>query len=132
MRAGRVEEADALAVRIGKDIARRSKTRLSQTDSQTGAKDVWAAYRQLTGRKQKTTGVDGITAESLNQHYADISTDVSYQPPPRKHTVTNNAADAVSEWRIFNCLDKLHATATGKFHFRPGSCDWTLHCSINR
>jgi len=74
MRARRVEEADALAVRIGKDIARRSKTRLSQTDSQTGTKDMWAAYRQLTGRKQKTSGMHGITAESLNQHYRVHST----------------------------------------------------------
>ena len=53
MHAGRVEEADALAVRIGKDIARRNKTRLSHIDSKVNAKDMWAAYRQLTGRKQQ-------------------------------------------------------------------------------
>jgi len=63
MHAGCVEEAEALAVHIGKDIARHSKTRLSQIDSQTGAKDMWAAYCQLSGRKQKTTGMDWITAD---------------------------------------------------------------------
>jgi len=27
--------------------------------------------------------------------------------------VADNAADAISEWRTFLCLDMLHATATG-------------------
>jgi len=68
MRFGRIEEAEALTVRIGKDIASRSKTRLSHIDSKINAKDMWAEYRQLTGRKQKTNAVDGITAELLNHH----------------------------------------------------------------
>ena len=113
MRAGRVEEADALAVRIGKDIASRNKTRLSHIDSKVNAKDMWAAYRQLTGRKQQVNAVDGITAESLNQHYVAISTDTSYQPPPCKHTAAPNVTEVVSEWRMFNILDSLCATATG-------------------
>ena len=116
MRAGRTEEAEALAVRIGKDIASRSKTRLSHIDSKINAKDMWAEYRQLTGRKQKANVVDGITAELLNHHYAAISTDTSYQPPSRKQTVTANVTEVVSEWRMFNVLDNLRivrATATG-------------------
>ena len=36
------EEAEALAVRIGKDIASRGKTRLSHIDSKINAKDMWA------------------------------------------------------------------------------------------
>ena len=65
MHAGRVEEADALAVRIGKDIASRNKTRLSHIDSKVNAKDMWAAYRQLTGRKKQVNVVDGITERHL-------------------------------------------------------------------
>ena len=41
MHAGRMEEAEALAVRIGKDIGSRCKTRLSHTDSKINAKDMW-------------------------------------------------------------------------------------------
>ena len=42
MRAGRVEEAAALAERIGKDIARRGKARLSRINGKTDAKEMWA------------------------------------------------------------------------------------------
>ena len=113
MHAGRVEEAEALTVRIGKDIASRNKTRLSHIDSKGNAKDMWVAYRHLTGSKQRVNVVDGISADSLNQHYAAISTDTSYQPPPRKQTATSNVTEVVSEWRMFNLLDHLCATATG-------------------
>jgi len=40
MRAGRIEEADALARRIGKDIAQRNKTRLSHISSKTSVRPV--------------------------------------------------------------------------------------------
>jgi len=113
MRAGRIEEAEALAVRIVKNIASRSKTRLSHIDSKINAKDMWAEYRQLTGRKQKTNVVEGITAELLNHHYAAISTDTSYQPPSHKQTVLGKVTEFVSEWRMFNILDNLRATAIG-------------------
>ena len=113
MRRGRVEEAGALAQRICKEIIRRSKTRLSHLNSRTGIKDIWAAVRQLTGRRQEVGKVDGVSAESLNEHYALISTDGNYSTPPRKHTACNRRTDVVSEWRMFMILDKLRATATG-------------------
>jgi len=84
MRCGRVEEAGALAQRIGKEIVRRSKTRLSHLNCRTGIKDIWAAIRQLTGRRQDVGKVDGVSAESLTEHYARISTDANYSAPPRK------------------------------------------------
>jgi hypothetical protein len=44
MRAGRVEEARALAEHIGQEMTRHiSKTSLSKIDGGTDAKDVWAA-----------------------------------------------------------------------------------------
>jgi len=39
-------------------------------DGRVDAKGMWAAVRQLTGRQQDTPQVDGVTAESLNEHYA--------------------------------------------------------------
>ena len=54
MRAGRVEEAGALAERIGKDMKRQINNRLKTINGKTDVKDMWAAVRQLTGRKQET------------------------------------------------------------------------------
>mgnify|MGYP000719017178 CR=1 FL=1 len=74
MRAGRVEEAGALAKRIGSDMTRRGKTRFGRFNGKTDAKEMWAAVRKLTGRQQEVGDIAGITAESLNGHYATIST----------------------------------------------------------
>jgi len=113
MRRGRVEEADALAQRIGKTIIKHNKTRLSRLNPRTRTKEIWAAVRQLTGRRQEVSKVDGVNAESLNEHYARISTDANYTAPPRKHSACNRCTDVVSEWCMFTILDKLQATATG-------------------
>ena len=64
MRAWRVDEASALAERIGKDIVRYSKTRLSHINNKTNSKDLWIAVRQLTGRCQR----DGAVDESPRSH----------------------------------------------------------------
>ena len=54
-----------------------------------------------------------VSRQSLNQHYARISTDVCYQPPQRKDTAVCHDIDVVSEWQMFTILDKLTNTATG-------------------
>jgi len=47
---------------------------------------MWAAVRHLTGRQQSVARVDGITAETLNQHYARVSSDLQYVAPNRKQS----------------------------------------------
>lgn len=89
MRAGRVEEAGALADRIGKEQTRHSKTQLSGAGGKTDAKDIWKAYRQLVGRRQEAGAVEGVDAESLNRHYASISTDIKYTVPLDKHVTVD-------------------------------------------
>jgi len=111
-RAGRIDEANALAQRIGKDITNRNRTRLSRITAKTCVKDMWKAVRDLTGRKQDGV-VDGITAETLNSHYADISTDLSYQQPPYKLTAPHSESEIITQWQLFQLLDKLSPTATG-------------------
>ena len=75
---------------------------------------MWAAVRQLTGRRQEARVVAGITAESLNEHYAAISTDANYTPPLLKlSTATSSHPQYVSAWQVFQILDSLHPTATG-------------------
>jgi hypothetical protein len=113
MRAGRVEEAGALAERIGRDLERQSKNRLKTINGKTDVKDMWAAVRQLTGRKQDTGPVPGISAESLNSHYVAISSDNHYAPPINKQSVAPSQFQYISSWRVFQILDHLHPTATG-------------------
>ena len=60
---------------------RETAGRGSKIGGRADAKDMWAAVRRLTGRQQDTAGVDGITAESLNDYYAAISTDSDYNSP---------------------------------------------------
>jgi hypothetical protein len=113
MRAGRVEEAGVLAERIHKDITRRGRNRLNKIDGRADAKQMWAAVRQLTGRRQQTASVAGVTAESLNNHYAAISTDPSYTQPTLKHSTSLLNPEFIPEYRVFQLLDHLHPTATG-------------------
>jgi hypothetical protein len=113
MRAGRLEEAGALAKRIGKDITRRSKNCFRNINGKTDAKDMWAAVRKLTGRQQEVGDIADVTAETLNNHYATVSTDSNYTHPVCKQTVRQNQTQYISEWTVFQILDKLHPTATG-------------------
>jgi len=113
MRKGRVEKASALADRIGKLITKRSKSRLTRISHRTDVKDMWAAVRQVTGRCQDTAAVDGVSAESLNAHYANISTDANYQAPLHKLSAAAYGEQIVNESQVFRVLDSLRHTATG-------------------
>jgi len=113
MRTGRIEEANSLSQRIGKDIANHNKLQLSHIDPKKNcSKGMWAAVRQLTGRRQNIGTTDGVSVDTLNQHYAQISSDSGYQPPEYRHTAACNDMDIVSEWQVFKLLDTLIATAT--------------------
>ena len=75
---------------------------------------MWAAVRQLTGRRQEAGVVAGITADSLSEHYAAISTDANYTAPLLKHsTATSSHPQYISAWQLFPILDSLHPTTTG-------------------
>jgi len=50
---------------------------------------MWAAVRQVTGESHNDhVTVDGISANSLNLHYAAIYTNTDYQEPSPKQTST--------------------------------------------
>jgi len=71
------------------EIQSRSRSRLAKIDGRTDAKRMWTVLRQLTGRRQTTASVvDGITAETLNEHYAAISTDQEYVTPTMKQSAS--------------------------------------------
>jgi len=94
MRAGRVEEAGALAKRIGSDITSQCKGRLKNKDEKMDARKMWDAVRKLTGRQQEFPEIDGINAESLNNHYVTISTDPNYTAPSSKQSAVCATSDS--------------------------------------
>jgi hypothetical protein len=49
------------------------------------------------GKPQSEVAVAGITAESLNQHYVAISTDIDYKAPLPKKTAYPNPRDPITE-----------------------------------
>ena len=63
MRAGRTEEAGALARLIGKEIMWNNRIMLSKVGNKAEAKDIWAAVRGLTGSKTVEPHIEGITAD---------------------------------------------------------------------
>ena len=82
MRQGKVEQANALAVRIGHNIARRNAKDFSHMGSKTTSKELWDAVKKLKRRAvNKVPEPAGLDAEIFNKHYAQISTDLSYVEP---------------------------------------------------
>ena len=73
MRAGRVEEAGAFALQIGKDISNDEKDIFCRPEGgKMEAKDMWVAVRKLTGGSHNEANCAGIDAESLNQHFSRL------------------------------------------------------------
>jgi len=101
MRKGRVDEASALAQRIGNEITRLTKTQMSLVHEGVDSREMWACVRRLSGKSQNFDRVEGIKAESLNDHYSQISTNSNYIPPVFKQTVSILNNDSVTEWRVF-------------------------------
>jgi hypothetical protein len=115
MKAGRIEEADSLAEQIRKQIVRNNQTSLRLVDGKRNAKELWDTVKQVTGRKQAAYKIEGVTADSLNTHYAATSTDVEHQPPPIKLSAIpyGDATNYVTEYQLFRMLDQLQPTETG-------------------
>jgi len=66
-----------------------------------------------------TSSIHGVSADSLNNHYAAISTDQN-QPPPTKTDEPSSTSPYITEWCMFKIFDTLYPTATGLDH-RPAS-----------
>jgi len=115
MRSGHTEKAAALATKIGIAIKRYNSAELSRPDALTSTTKLWAKVRQLTGRCNSASSHSAaVSAESLNDHYATISTDSRYTTPAVKRTASiRTGSTHITEWRVFKTLDTLRPTATG-------------------
>jgi hypothetical protein len=112
MRASRVEQANAISVKIGAVIIKRNSAHFKESGSKYDPKGMWAKVRQLSNRSQPRTVCTDITATDLTNNFCAISQDQSYSHPPLRLTVTK-PSDIVSESDIFYLLDHLKPTATG-------------------
>ena len=112
MRKGHIEQASALAARIGIKITKANNKHLTGLNSRTGTAELWRAVNTVL-KKPRSAGDDvGVTAAALNDHYAAISSDTHYSEPAKKHSATQGGV-FVTEIQLFNLLDTLHHTAEG-------------------
>ena len=75
---------------------------------------MWDAVRQLTksGVKGGFQPSPGLTARVRNRHYAAVSANSKYTPPPVKQTALSPCSICNGNW-VFHTLDRLKPTATG-------------------
>jgi len=74
---------------------------------------MWEAVRKSTGKHHDAEAIDGVNAESLNDQFAAISSDLSYTPPLSKVSTSARDTQNISEYSVFKHRDKLRHAATG-------------------
>ena len=125
MHAGKTEQAEALAARIGKQITKHNTAQFKCIDAKADASDMWHKVKQLSSRSGRSDSNCSLTADQLNKHYATISHDISYSIPVPKST-DGRLPHVMYEWEIFYILDHLKHTAPGWINFQPGFCELEL------
>ena len=106
------EAAEALAKRIGANIAKNNST--SFQGLERGTKALWNEVHRLDGREKGfDTLVGGVTCFTLNEFYQSVSTDLNYIEPSLKKTVGPEFLVGISESEIFKCLTKVRGTQEG-------------------
>ena len=123
MRAGRVEEASSLSSKVGHAIARSNARRLADIDfggeGEGGAaiSAMWKRVREVAGGSGtfSTDPPTGISATTLNQHYASVSRDPKYTQPLRVHTCTPPPSTLrwPSPWSVYSLLMASRSNAMG-------------------
>lgn len=82
VRASRIEEANHLASKIGKCIIKINTATIVHVNGVMDPKEMWGKVWSLVGRKAATSNdaqaTHNITASALNDHYANISSDLNY------------------------------------------------------
>ena len=84
MRRGRVEEASAVARRVGLMIEKVTKGHLRNVDDSSGLEELWKKVGLVTKRGKTHASASALSADELNDHYAKISEDPSYVQPEKK------------------------------------------------
>ena len=114
MRRGKVDKANAIATRIGLAIER-SNSLLLRDGDRRDSKKLWERVRLVTGQTKQPSRQSGLDAETLNMHYAAISTDDAYVKPCPRETCSLPPQSETwpSEYAVFRYLDALVRTSAG-------------------
>jgi len=111
MRMGKIEHAEAIRKRISKCISFHCKT--SCHNLQRGSKQMWDRVREIRGNKSNRSTTLCVNISDLNKHFASISTDLNYITPCVKASTLPKDHTYLTEYEVFNMLDKIRQTATG-------------------
>ena len=94
MRKGEMSAASNVACRIEKLISAHNsisfKSGCMQLDRVSTIKDLWSRVRQITKKGSAEPNSNVVSAEQLNAHYANTSSDPNYETPLHKSTVSDN------------------------------------------
>ena len=113
MRRGKIEEADAVACKIGNLVAKDNASRLKSLETNDN-KGLWKEVNKIIKKDGGGQDYDiGITANDLNVHYAATSTDMEYEAPRKKLTCNAATLKIMDEHNVFFILDNLKRTSSG-------------------
>ena len=102
MHRGRVEAANALAIKIQRAIIARNSSNFCNIDN---VKELWEKVRQASGKGKSAPGTNStITAEMINDHYSNLSTDPNHQAPTIGKAWPLNLKLSSRKWRFSTCL----------------------------
>src|SRR3984885_2152891 len=111
-RRNKKEAADALAKRIRDCIARFNSS--SFDGLERGTRKLWDEVRRVSGDvRSQDRGPSGVTCDSLNTYYQNISTDTNYVAPKVKSTSNLKDPVILEELHVFKCLERVHWSSIG-------------------
>ena len=112
MHRNKIEAANAITARIGRMITKTNSSTFAKPNMTT--KELWETVKTVSGanKNKHCNSVPTITAESLNSHYANISTDKQYQKP-NKIPMQNEFSTFIGDFEVFRLLDTTKATSAG-------------------
>ena len=117
MRRGRIEEANSIVKRVSKIIIEHNSVCFKGLNSRVDTRELWSNVNKVLGKTRKISNIlvdSKICAESLNTHYAKLSTDANYVVSCTKLTAYDcDNDDFMDEMTVFRMLDKLKPTAAG-------------------
>ncbi|MFZ2539525.1 MAG: reverse transcriptase family protein, partial [Oscillospiraceae bacterium] len=115
MRKGKTEEADDLATKIGKLIAKHNSNCLKNVET-NNSKVLWSQVGKILNKSKRVGASLGggtiLTAENLNKNYANISTDGDYHDPHLKCYAKQDQIE-IDEYVAFKILDNLKPSSSG-------------------
>ena len=117
IRKGRIEEANSIAKRVSKLIIEHNSVSFKGLNSRVDTRELWSNVNKVLGKTRKISNIpvdSKICVESLNTHYANMSTDANYVASCTKLTVYDcDNDDFIHEMTVSHILDKLESTADG-------------------